>query len=154
MMTDNEIIKALEKQANEKRCIFEQYEEACGMWCKYHNKWCADMSGIDNKQNCAEYTPSSAIRIAKATLDLITRQKAEIERLKAELKKDCQIMKEAIVIVEEAQQENANAIKTAKAEAIKEFAERLKKELWCGTIYPKQTMNIIDNLVKEMVGDV
>lgn len=78
-LTDNEIIKALEKQANEKRCTFEQYEEACGMWCKYHHKWCADMSGIDNKQNCADYTPSSATRIAKATLDLINRLQAKLD---------------------------------------------------------------------------
>ena len=84
MIDNEEVIKTLEKQANEKQCIFEQYEEACGTWCKYHRKWCTDMGSTDNKQNCAEYTPSFATRMAKATLDLINSQKAEIERLKGE----------------------------------------------------------------------
>ena len=116
-MTDNEIIKALEKKANEKRCLFEQYEEACGMWCEYHHKWCADMSGIDNKQNCAEYTPSSDIRIAKEILDLVNRQKAEIERLNKVYKEQ----------VERTIADAKELIVQYQRNAIEDFEERLKR---------------------------
>ena len=63
--------------------------------------------------------------LQKETLSLINRQKAEIERL-----------------------EDVN-IRLTKAEAIKEFAERLKKYEGRRGV-PIAT---IDNLVKEMVGD-
>jgi hypothetical protein len=46
---------------------------------------------------------------------------------------------------------------TAKAEAIKEFAERLKndKELICDDTYIESNLEeYVDNLVKEMVGDI
>ena len=65
-------------------------------------------------------------------LDLINRQKSEIERLKTENK--------------------------IKAEAYKEFAEKLKKDLFykCGDINYSETCDfrkLIDNLLKEMVGE-
>ena len=67
------------------------------------------------------------------------RQKAEIERLKAN--------NAYLMLPQYARQ---TVVETAKAEAIKEFAERLKEELSFGKyIQPDQ----IDNLVKEMVGD-
>jgi hypothetical protein len=71
------------------------------------------------------------------TLDLINSQKVEIERLK-----------EAYAVYEE-----TTGLKWARAEAIKEFAKRLKKE----KIKPEfpwdsffVTEEAIDNLVKEM----
>ena len=68
----------------------------------------------------------------KHALDLINRQKAEIERYKGVIKR------------------LENDVQTAKAEAVKEFAERLKAEVshipaW-GSVAEKK----IDNLVKEM----
>lgn len=47
-----------------------------------------------------------------------------------------------------------HGLKTAKAEAIKEFAERLKKKAYEGQgFYSVITVSDIDNLVKEMVGE-
>ena len=111
-MTDNEIIKALEacEAINPCRgCPYKKYLTGAK---------CVSM-------------------LLKDTLDLINRQKAEIERLNIEF----QSMRSA-----------ANSYKmhyeTAKSEAIKEFAERLK----CGV--PQETGVIrcadVENLVKEM----
>ena len=100
---------------------------------------------IGNEVSCSECTyqkalpfPSCRMMCAKNALGLINRQKAEIERLNIEL----QSMSGA-----------ANSYKmhyeTAKSEAIKEFAEKLKN---CFTISGDylDIINIIDNLVKEM----
>lgn len=118
-MTDNEIIKALE----------------C---CK------RSVGAILCTSNCPMYSECDSEDpmedICGLALDLIDRQKAEIERLNIEL----QSMRNA-----------ANSYKmhyeNAKSEAIKEFAERLK-ENYCftdrwGKIIPIST---VDNLVKEM----
>lgn len=106
---------------------------------------------IGNDANCSECTyqkalpfPSCRMMCAKNALDLINRQKAEIERLNIEL----QSMRSA-----------ANSYKwhyeTAKSEAIKEFAERLKtyaKELHIGDNISWLVLGVgrVDNLVKEM----
>lgn len=77
--------------------------------------------------------------IAKATNDILTRQKAEIERLNEEIKKEqlCNLRM------------TAHSVKT---ETIKEFAERLKKKAnsrsYC-TIW----VSDVDNLLKEMEGE-
>lgn len=119
-MTDNEIIKALE----------------C---CKpKQNRNCGDCPAYDLGNFCAA-------ELRENVLDLINRQKAEIEKLKS-----------------------------AKSEAIKEFADRLKEKdgyynhifddcvntEFCSHNYVKgrkeKSMEIrktIDNLVKEMVGE-
>ena len=77
-----------------------------------------------------------------SAIDLINRQKAEIERLTDE--------KENLRCVIE---DLSNNTEYAKAEAVKEFAERLKEII---TMSPKNSILIdkwyIDNLVKEMVG--
>lgn len=81
---------------------------------------------------------SSLSRIA---LDLINRQQAEIERLKS---RDMQV--EVSDMLE----------KEIKAEAIKEFAERLKGKFNndADVLYEQPLVHYqIDNLVKEMVGD-
>ena len=78
-------------------------------------------------------------------LDLINRQKSEIERLKGS------------TIVNNIM-ESQRIKREAKTEAYKEFAERLKKDLFykCGDINYSETCdlrNLIDNLLKEMVGE-
>lgn len=116
-MSDNEIIKALEC------CIKTQCENCCncGSW---HEQW-----------NCMT-------DIMKKALDLINRQKAEIERLDIELR---------------AMRGAANSYKLdnqrIRAEAIKEFADKV-----IGLIYEADDTNSVSewqirNLVKEMAED-
>lgn len=100
--------------------------------------------------------------LLKRALDIINRQKAEIERLKAEIE-------EANVAEREAENQALNenkehtkiflqAIEHAKSEAIKEFAERLKYRADKTRIKNIETEKIVfymdefklDNLVKEM----
>lgn len=111
-MTDNEIIKALE----------------C---CKTLNcVKCGRIEDFKNASACLE-------KMIAEALDLINRQKADIERLNIRNKTLIDITK------------NYDwKFARAKSEAIKEFAERLK----CGV--PQETGVIrcadVDNLVKEM----
>jgi hypothetical protein len=100
------------------------------------NKACPFMDYKTGKRyGCTYY-------MLKAVLSLINRQKAEIERLQAIVDSFTDIGK---------------LYSEIKAEAIKEFAERLKAEF----LGDEQIVNIawanainhIDNLVKEMVGD-
>ena len=85
-------------------------------------------------------TNNEIIQTLKDAIDLISRQQAEIDILKAHLKKVC-AERDARICTN-------NFIKS---EAVKEFAARLK----CGV--PQETGVIrcsdIDNLVKEMVGE-
>ena len=119
-MTDNEIIKALELCANLEEC------KDCPM---------ANMQKYD--------TDICEHQIMLYALDLINRQKAEIERLTAE--RDA--MHQDVITAEE----YAWQCKTAKAESIKEFAERLKSRLI--TVTYINFDDIINNLLKETVGD-
>ena len=130
-MTDNEIIKALECQANNGECVHQRYEPACGLWCACKSIWCSDMSGRSKKQECSEFTPVRSAMMAQATLDLINRLQAENKALIA------------------GQETLQKYIVTAKVEAIKEFAERLKKNDGRRGV-PIGTINLI---LKEMVGD-
>ena len=77
----------------------------------------------------------------------IKNQQAEIERLKEEI--EIRNQKRASIF------EISNAYERGRAEAIKEFAERLKEHLkGNGGLYCVTTMNAkIDNLVKERVGE-
>ena len=94
-MTDNEIIKAL------KLCTSEHM--GCEDGCPYRLGECLD-DGYRSKP-------------MKDALDLINRQKAEIERLKNAYK---QCARERDTFLEE--------LKTEKTEAYKEFAERLHQK--------------------------
>jgi hypothetical protein len=115
-MNDNEIIKALEC------CICDECEDC----------------PCDEEPACIENLHQEAI-------DLINRQKAEIERLNSPY--EMQV---------EASKKLENSIK---AEAVKEFAERLKENAVFGTSpilripYYHISVDGIDNLVKEMVGE-
>ena len=125
-MTDNDIVKALECCTNEPtlNCRNCPYEESCNM-------------GRSDMQ--------------KAALDLINRQKAEIERLNGCVKTE----EEVRVIAKETIRVGVNSIR---AEAIKEFAERLKNCIHedmpsicdrAGYI-AEDLPDSIDNLVKEL----
>lgn len=104
-MTDNEIIKGLEHCRNEKECI------GCPL----------EIFADDN--GCI-----------KKALDLINRQKAEIDRFK----------KHIVFQIE-------SAYDRGKKAAVKEFAERLKGHRNGNYIFI--STELLDNLVKEMVGE-
>lgn len=142
-LTDAEIIKALEL------CAF--IEKGGCKECPYHSY-----------ANCSE------MKVAE-TVNLINRQKAEIEKLRKELN--------IVSTLYQDEQERYKAlldgkcdrcIARDKAEAVKEFAERLKENLvYCKTVvegndmvgitdvgYEKEdAIATIDNLLEEMGGE-
>lgn len=109
-MTDNDIIKGLEHCSSNGEC-----------------KDCPANPRVGNCGHCMN-------GLMKATLDLINRQKAEIESMK-----EC----ERILICQLAEE---------REKAIKEFAERLKTELYYlfDELIPSIAADRINSLVKEM----
>ena len=107
-------------------------------------------------RNCPLYEERSAdciYIVLKNTLDLITRQQAEIEKLK-----DANNIFEKAFHIQEQNIKDWLPITMfnyeIKTEAYKEFAERLKEDIF-NTEYhiDRYYRRSIDNLVKEMVGD-
>ena len=102
---------------------------------------CKIRSGKWGTCNCSETT-------ANAALDLINRQKSEIEGLKKKVEELSEVLSDSIRI----------RCKEVQSEAIKEFAERLKEKSF-KTIrnygLTKDVVEVcdIDNLIKEMVGE-
>ena len=120
-MTDNEIIRALECKTH-KNC--ER--------CTYLNEICTNLELVR----------------AEHILDLINRQKAEIERLE----KDSKRLKKVQMQLDDA----TKMYTTIKVEAIKEFADELIKRCSIevdGYYGEVVWTDDIDDLVKEMVGD-
>ena len=128
-LTDNEIIKALE---------------------------CCRDNGVSNTycDDCAySVYEDCGARQAKDTLDLIKRQKAEIERLQAMVEREREKYERTMTGLKAVLEERADH-----SEAIKEFAERLRNATMPITLGGKYKYDVItkegiDNLVKEMVGD-
>ena len=123
-MTDNEIIKGME-------CV------------------------IGNEVKCSECTyqkvlpfPSCRRMCAKNALDLINRQKAEIEKLK---QKNEFFLKTITENAQRALEVTVEEIETAKSEAIKEFGERLKEKFGIADCIVTVNNNDIDDLVEEMM---
>ena len=134
-ISDDEIISSLEVIATTRNCSE----------CKIRNCNWGDC-------NCSQIT-------ANAALDLINRQKAEIERLKGIfISPSKDPMDFCGVLCDYAEE----LIDKAKSEAYKEFAERLNEKLcdchivsdgeYCG-FDCSDVHECVDNLVKEMVGE-
>ena len=124
-MTDNEIIKALEC------CIMDNVKD-----CD-----CCPYNEIQTKTYCAN-------RLIKDALDIINRQKAEIERLRSNIKTDFFTVTEKLKL-------SQSEIGDIRAEAIKEFAEKLKEKAYLdGSVSIAQELVVdvrdIDDLVEEM----
>lgn len=125
-MKDEQIIKALE-------CCATDDGNDC-FQCPYCNIFFESGNG-----GCVN-------RCRKDALDLINRQTAENERLK-----------ERISYLEESidcsRKEYNRLLQQTQSEAIKEFAERLKRKIWYSDLCNLErttTPEIITNLVKEM----
>ncbi len=105
---------------------------------------CKDCCINPNKGNYG-YCTSLAI---KAALDLINRQRAEISVKK-------KLLDKAEIEIERLEQRFVEVNKTLKAEAIKEFAERVKHIIGFDDLIPTDCVMLfpyLDNLVKEMTG--
>ena len=127
-MTDKEIIKALECcLCDNSECLQCQNKELCRIECD---------------------------ELATKTIDLITRQQAEIEQWKEEATKYQNLWCTSV-----------DDIEKVKAKAVKDFAERLKENIsddchivsnegeYVGVGYDcTDVIHCIDNLVKEIVG--
>ena len=142
-LTDEEIKSALEQCASD--------DEGC-FRCVLQDMHCA---------NCI-------CRLQAESLNLINRQKAEIEKLKSKYGKLCEYAEKKELELAEINADIswfreakisrlAPAIKEIKAEAYKEFAEKLKvAAISCsigGRYYKIFTIRDIDNFLKEMVGE-
>ena len=148
-MTDNEIIKALE-------CCCSTQVNACDDCpfyerCYNNNEWLEkEAINLINRQKAEidafEELTNKNQQCIKEKNDVIDLQKAEIERLEKGS------LKEAMTF-------NSNTIANVRAEAVKEFAERLKESEyqssdWSHGEHPYVVeVDDIDNLVKEMVGE-
>lgn len=134
-LTDEEIIEALDLCTQQNGSI-PCYD--CPCW-------------NDDEQECKGIDYS-------ATLDLIKRQKSEIERLKSA---NDEKFRQWDMLAEKTKTHYANLYNEAKdklkAEAYKEFAERLKQStvmaVMGNKIYAVATSKGVDNLLKEMVGE-
>lgn len=133
-MTDNEIVKALE-------CCVARSGTACSK-CPYHEQY---------YDKCTEKRNADIV-------DLINRQKLEIERLKRALNTDFSFVRTRC----SGKTKRINEIitfrvETIKAEAIKEFAERLLNEYATMSLNSQISIDVvgcdIKRIVKEMVGE-
>ena len=139
-LTDEEIKSALEQCASD--------DEGC-FRCVLQDMHCA---------NCI-------CRLQAESLNLINRQKAEIEKLKSKYGKLCEYAEKKEFELAEINADIswfreakisrlAPAIKEIKAEAYKEFVDRLKEKKLQSTMDRRIcTFEMIDNLLKEMVGE-
>ena len=113
-MTDNEIKKALECCTN---------YPACPTDCPLY----------EQPMDCL-------LKLSKSTLDLINRLETENDKLRAEVRQWKEEANRWQILWAKAEED----IQTAKAEAVKEFAEKLKELLGV------TKLSVIDNLVKEI----
>ena len=130
-ISDDEIISSLEVIATTHNCSE----------CKIRNCNWGDC-------NCSQIT-------ANAALDLINRQKAEIERLKECPKCIYEYDGNTTEYCIQGPCSNFKTAEQVRAEAYKEFAEHLK-EMWSNNYYDSPDVDFdefVDNLLKEMVGE-
>lgn len=122
-MTDNEIIQALENEVKSAEYVDSYY-----------------CNGVD-------------LTLIKSAIDLINRQKAEIERLKECPKCIYEYDGNTTEYCVQGPCSNFKTVEQIKYEAYKEFAEKLKKRFYLCAGRCVVNVYHIDNLVKEMVGE-
>ena len=135
-MTDNEIIKALECCINGDGCV------GCPL---IDDEICTD--------NLRKY-PLDLIKRQKAEIDILIRKKNKLQDEVAEKDAEIERLTRERDFYKAPSSELARGVEQIKTEAIKEFAERLKKKAFkpLGTWFNEKvvTENCIDSLVKEM----
>jgi ribonucleotide monophosphatase NagD (HAD superfamily) len=143
-MTDNEIIKALEC------CSSNTVDDCC------------NCPGLDDVYDDLS-TEECMCGLMKLALDLINRQKAEKEALIAgqetlqkhiaEQNAEIERLKKALVVVDIMEEQHKYALNKAKAEAIKECLQEVRKRT-SSYICAARIRLVTDEIEKEMVGDV
>ena len=168
-MTDKEIIRALEccyrKGGTPCRdCPFNEFEDCNDVLMadyvfnlikrqqaeikRLNYSLLGVMHSVDKWLYGAELEQDEVNRAAtmrEKTLRTVEEKRAEIERLHKKVEELSEVLSDSIRI----------RYKEAKSEAVKEFAERLKK-VWWDNSYESPDVDFddfVDNLVKEMVGD-
>ena len=137
-LTDKDVVEGLE------RCISTTTAKACA-GCPF------------NKQNLCDEDQWVLERYA---LDLIKRQQVESEKLQRnqddidnfarDICKERLLKGKTIANFDDLQE----YLRKEKSKAVKEFAEKLKEKYFDTVLYGKiVTVNAIDNLLKEMVGE-
>jgi predicted S18 family serine protease len=80
-----EIKKALEERIQHKpiNCYNGEYVEACGMYCRFHRKFVADMGSKNGQtcENCIDFTATDKVKECVDILTLINELESENERL-------------------------------------------------------------------------
>lgn len=122
-MTDNEIIKALGNEVKSAEYVDSYY-----------------CDGVD-------------LTLIKSAIDLINRLQAEIERLKECPKCIYEYDGKTTEYCVQGPCSNFKTVEQIKSEAIKEFAEKLKKRFYLCAGRCVVNVYHINNLVKEMVGE-
>ena len=161
-MTDNEIIKA-----NDLCSKMPQQCKDCP-FCKFDDcvrELAEETINLINRQKANAEGLTNAVKFLNEQL---SSAKAEIERLQERDETAEKIIREQADTILRLKDENSRlnkkcenslvALIAAKAEAVKEFAERLKFEKatgmnWFGKEHYSVRVEEIDNLVKEMVGE-
>ena len=149
-MNDNDIIRALEC------CAYGDGCENC-----YRTKEC---DGAEHLIRAVDLVKRQKAKIEwlngenKAFGEIIKKQDDEIRALRKDLLKREDLEKNFSKEVKQFEKKLAKTVKLERAEAIKEFVERLKEE-YRGfdethhQIFYSSLVACIDNLVKEMVGE-
>lgn len=143
-LTDEEIIKALECCAKSKTNV-----DCVTLNCPcFKDGMCIFVDDDLGLQNYA--------------LDLINRQKSEIERLKERPKCVYEYDGEVTEYCVQGPCQNFKTVEQIKAEAYKEFAEKLKQHIDIGHLIPPSegicfsivgVIKIVDEVLKQMVGE-
>lgn len=175
-----DVMRALEKFASLNNCNNMRYLEGCGHFCKVLREPIDDMAGGRSpkcNEHCEHYSPPRDEEVFRAALALLREKDAEIEELTDDNKwsakriietdKLVSLLKAEVERLNKANQnfaelENGYIVtgyKNIRAEAITEFAERLKYTLCVNNEENTEvfdysyTLETIDQIAKEMKGD-
>ena len=159
-MKDNEFIKALECSLSDNPpCYRCKYDGDTTTVDECMGKLMKDALDLINRKNAENERLNGE---NKAFGEIIKKQDDEISVLRKDLLKREDLEKSFSKTVKQFDKKLAKTVKLERAEAVKEFAERLKEyvesyDVTTGyrvTIVQAVEEETIDNLVKEMVGEI
>jgi hypothetical protein len=152
-----DVMRELEEFASLTNCNNMRYLEGCGHFCKVLREPIDDMAGGRSpkcNEHCEHYSPPRDEELFRATLAILREKDAEIERLKSDFEKaQCSVellgaeLGKLGLALSQVEQ-------IARAEAINEFAEKLKEAVkyipWLD--YPP-VHNCIDEIEEKLKGE-